>query len=167
VNKLPLSQLQAKLQQNKISLSEAILEALPILRKTESDTTLSWLANELQGYHDSMSFYTKPDHSLPAYRVVQGSLKLLGNEGQLLPLDHALANRKQYFIGAPVGWVEDFASLPGNECVAELPDLANIGQAGQVVIQLPKGQLQRILNEVKARLLLLVEQSASNSAGKI
>ncbi len=160
---MPLQQIQLKLEQNKIALADAIVEVLPLLRNKESDDTLRWLVNELQGYSDTMSFYSNPNHRLPQYRVVNGNLKLLGKNGEMTDLDHALANRSEYFLGAPVSWLEEFASLPGNDCVAELPELAKQLQSGLVVLQLPKAQLLRILNEVRARFLLLLDKVGSQS----
>lgn len=155
---MPVEQLQLKLQQNKISLSDAIVEALSYLRKKESDQTLGWLVNELQGYSNAMDFYSQPNHGLPDYRIVNGSLRLLGKDGDMADLNHELANRKQYFLSAPISWLEEFASLPGDISVVELPDLASAVHAGHVVLQLPKPQLIRILNEVHARLLLLLDK---------
>lgn len=160
---MPLQQIQLKLEQNKIALADAIVEVLPLLRNKESDETLRWLVNELQGYSDTISFYSNPNHGLPKYRVVNGTLKLLGRNGEMTDLDHALANRPEYFLGAPVSWLEEFASLPGNDCVAELPELAKSLQSGLVVIQLPKAQLLRILNEVRARFLLLLDKVGTQS----
>jgi hypothetical protein len=150
--------LKQRLQQDKISISDAIVEALAFLRTKESDETLRWLVNELQGYSNVMAFYSQPNHGLPAYRVVNGTLKLLGKNGEMANVDHELANRKEYFLGAPVSWLEEFASVPGLESVAELPELANSLPSGQVVLQLPRAQLQRVLGEVKARLLLLLDK---------
>lgn len=160
---MPVEQLQLKLQENKISLSDAIVEALSYLRKKESDETLGWLVNELQGYSNSMAFYSQANHGLPEYRIVNGTLKLLGKNGEMASLDHALANRKQYFLGSPVSWLEEFASLPGDLSIAELPELASSFQSGQVVLQLPKAQLIRILNEVHGRLLVLLDKDQKHN----
>ena len=156
---MPLEQVQLRLQEKKISISDAIVEALPHLREKRSDEILGWMVNELQGYGNTMAFYSKPNHGLPEYRIVNGTLKLLAKNGEMTGVDHPLANRKQYFLSAPISWLQEFASLPGELCIVELPELASSLQSGQVVLQLPKAQLIRILNEVQARLLLLLDEN--------
>lgn len=157
---MPLEKLRTNLQNNKISLADAIVEALPVLRETEEDTTLAWLVNELQGYSNAMDFYSQPNHDLPDYRIVSGSLKLLGKNGDLQNLQHSLANRDKYFISVPISWLEEFSTLPGNLSITEMPELTKTSNSGHIVLQLPREQMLKILNEVKTRLLSLLSVRA-------
>lgn len=151
------------MQQNKISLADAIVEALPEVRKTESDATLAWMGNELQGYRDALTFYYEANHGLPEYRIVNGSLKLLADDGKLTDLKHELASRDKYFLSAPIDWLEEFAGLPGELSMTDMLELTNQLKTGQVVLQLPKTELTRILKEVKDRLLILLTQHTSGA----
>ncbi len=164
---MPLDKLLVKLQQNKISLADAIVEALPELRKIESDATLAWLGNELQGYRDALTFYYQSNHGLPEYRVVSGSLKLFSDDGKVGNLNHELASRDKYFLSAPIAWLEEFAGLPGDVSMTDMLELTDQLKSGQVVLQLPKTELMRILKEVKDRLLKLVTQHCETSGANL
>ena len=152
-----LEKLAIDLKENKISLADAIVKALPNLKETESDSTVTWLANELQGYRDPLDFYYQKNHNLPAYRVVDGSLKLMNSDGSLVNLDHSLANRSKYFLSAPISWLEESALLPGHLSVTEMPELSHDISSGRgVVIEYSARQLRSILEEVKKKLLALL-----------
>jgi len=153
-----LEKVKIDLQHNKISLSDAIVKALPFLKEKESDLTMTWLSSELQGYSNPLNFYYQSDHNLPAYRVVNGLLKMMTKDGKLVHLDHALANRTRYFVSAPIAWLEESASLPGQVSVTEMPELTKDMNSGQgVVIEYSRRQLQSILQEVKVRFLALLK----------
>ncbi len=158
---MSLNELLTDLKENRISIADAIVKALPKLKEKETDTTMAWLANELQGYRNPLDFYYEPNHHLPTYRVVNGALKVMNKDGSLGQLDHALANRSKFFLSAPIAWLEESAAQPGQLSITEMSELSHDIHAGQgVVVQYSRAQLQSILQEVKKKLeALLVTHS--------
>ena len=153
-------EIRGKLQRREISISDAIVKCLPDLRGRVPDETLIWLASELQGYSNSLLFYQNTTHNLPPYRVVTGRLRLVDARGQQSDVQHALANRKDFFLGAPVAWLEEFAKLPGEVILVELPDLtAYLAQGkGNAACECTKEQLTRALSIVRSRVLEVMNQ---------
>ncbi len=155
---MALEKLRQDIEQNKISLSDAIVKALSELKEKENDKTMAWLANELQGYSNPLNFYYQPKHDFPEYRVVNGFLKLMTKEGTLVNLEHSLANRSDYFLSVPISWLEEAATLPGETRFTEMPEFSHDISSGQgVVVQYSGSQLQTVLQEVKNRLLALLK----------
>ncbi len=115
-----LEKLKSDLEQNKISLADAIVRALPALKDKHNDATMGWLSNELQGYSNPLTFYYEDSQSFPRYRVVYGALKVLNKEGNLVNLQHPLADRPKYFLSAPVSWLEESFAVPGDVCFTEM-----------------------------------------------
>lgn len=153
-----LEKLLSDLEHNRISLADAIVKALPALKEDHNDATMSWLSNELQGYSNPLEFYYQANHSFPAYRTVNGSLKLMNKEGNLVNLEHPLADRAKYFLSAPVSWLEESYSLPGDFCFTEMPELSHDKNSGEViVIKYRHKELQNILAEIKKRLINLLQ----------
>jgi hypothetical protein len=156
---LVLEKLVSDLEHNKISISDAIVKALPMLKEKQyTDDTMSWLSNELQGYSKPLDFYYQSNHSFPEYRVVPGILKVMTKEGRLIPLDHPLTDRSKYFLSTPVSWLEDSNDMPGEFCLTEMPELAHDKTLGEViVIQYDRKELQKTLAEIKKMLLALLK----------
>jgi hypothetical protein len=153
--------LKARVQSGDIRISDALTRILPKLRGIVTDDTLIWCSNELQGYPNALDFYQRKYTDLPPYRVVAGVLKVVRSDGQLVGITHPLAERNQHFLSAPIGWIEDFYSLPGEMTVVEFPELTkHIGAGGTIVCQCTKTQLRRITNSVKDSLILLIDQVA-------
>jgi len=162
-----LDQIRQQLQRKQISVGDAAVKALPLLRGKVSDETLLWLVSEVQGYQNSIDFYQeKGDTSnllnLPAYRIVTGTLRLLDGNGQLTELKHPFASRGKYFLSAPVSWLEQFESLPGEKALADCPDLTSyMGRGlGTVVCEFPKPQLAQMIVHIRQRLLAILDKVA-------
>ena len=150
--------LRLDLENNKISIADAIVKALPLLKDKQNDVTMGWLSNELQGYSNPLNFYYQENHGFPAYRVVDGSLKLMNKEGNLVNLEHPLNNRTKYFLSAPVSWLEESFSMSGDWCYTEMPELSHDKNSGEVaVLAYTHRQLQGILAEVRKRLIALLK----------
>lgn len=156
---LVINKLRSDLEHNKISLADAIVKALPILKDKHNDATMSWLSNELQGYSNPLNFYYQADHSFPPYRIVSGSLKLMTKEGNLVNVEHPLSDRSKYFLSAPVSWLEESNSLPGEDmCYTEMSELSHDKSSGEVVVlAYTHRQLQATLAEIKKRLIALLK----------
>jgi hypothetical protein len=160
-----LDQLRQQLQRKEISVGDAAVKALPLLRGKVSDDTLLWLVSEVQGYSNAIEFYQNPGSSsvntlLPEYRVVTGSLRLLDGSGMLKELKHPFASRGRYFLSAPVSWLEQFESLPGESALADCPDLTSyMGKGlGTVVCEFPKPQLHQIIIHIRQRLAAVLDK---------
>ena len=151
--------LQSDLEHNRISLADAIVKALPILKEKHNDATMSWLSSELQGYSNPLNFYYQENHSFPPYRVVTGSLKLMNKEGNLVNLVHPLSDRSKYFLSAPVSWLEESNALPGADmCYTEMTELSHDKSSGEVIVlAYTHRQLQETLAEIKKRLIALLK----------
>lgn len=160
-----LYEIKRKLQRGEITISDGIVKCLPDLRGRVPDETLVWLASELQGYSNSLHFYQENNHNLPAYRVVKGTLKIMDASGKLTDIKHPFTSRTQFFLGAPVAWLEEFAKLPGEVALVELPDLTTLlgGGRGNVACEFTKEQLTRMLSIVKSRVLEVMNQVATKN----
>jgi hypothetical protein len=126
---------------------------------------LLWIVSEVQGYSNAIEFYQNPGSGsvsalLPEYRIVTGSLRLLDNSGNLTELKHPFASRGRYFLSAPVSWLEQFESLPGEIALADCPDLTSyMGKGlGTVVCEFPKPQLQQIIVHIRQRLAAVLDK---------
>lgn len=155
---MKLKELRTNLEANKITLSDAIVKALPVLKDREPDTTMVWLSNELQGYSNSLDFYYQANYCAPEYRIVDGSLKLMNKEGNLVNVEHPLADRSKYFLSVPVSWLEESATLPGELSVTEMPELSPDKNGEQVIVlEYSHKQLQNILTAIRNKLLELLK----------
>jgi hypothetical protein len=152
--------LKQKLLSGQISFSEALPKALPQLRGKVSDEKLLWLASELQGYSNAIEFYQSNNHGLPPYRIVPGALYLMTPDGALNELKHPYAKRTDYFLSAPVAWLEEFARQQGDTSVVEVPELTAFMSAsgGGVVCQTKKVELRRIIANFRNEFLALLDQ---------
>lgn len=153
--------INSKLQLREISIEQAIVKALPMLRGKVGDETLLWLVSELQGYHAALDFYQNEKHNLPEYRVVTGQLQLMEPTGAISPVNHPLARRRRYFLSAPVSWLEEFLSLPGDVSLVELPDLtAYLGTGkGTVICQCPKPELMKMLVIIRQKVMAVLSKA--------
>ena len=153
-------ELKQKLLAGQITFSEALPKALPQLRGKVSDEKLLWLASELQGYSNAMEFYQNQVHELPKYRIVPGQLFLMTPEGNLTELKHPYAKRTEYFLSAPVAWLEEFARLQGDVSIVEVPELTAFmsSAGGGVVCQTKKVELRRIIANFRNEFIALLDQ---------
>jgi len=165
-----LHQIRQQILHREVSVGEAVLKALPLLKEKVSEETLRWLVNELQGYENAVAFYQskKATHNLPEYRVVTGKLKLMDSAGSLNELKHPFAQRGTYFLGAPVSWLEQFAALPGDTALADCPDLTSYLASGDgmVICEFSKPQLVTIISQVRTKLMALLDQAAQEEPSR-
>lgn len=161
------SQTKERLVNGDIRVCDAIARILPTLRGKASDDVLIWCSNELQGYPNGLDYYHRKFTELPPYRVVSGMIKVIQKDGSHVAISHPMASRNEYFLSAPVGWLEDFYSLPGELSVVELPELTTyIGKetGGTIVCQCTKTQLLRIIGSIKLSLLALLDKEMAPKA---
>jgi len=153
-------ELKQKLLSGQMTFSEALPKALPQLRGKISDDKLLWLASELQGYSNAIEFYQNNNHGLPQYRIVPGSLFLMKPDGSLNELKHPYAKRTDYFLSAPVSWLEEFARLQGDVSIVEVPELTAFmsSAGGGVVCQTKKVELRRIIANFRNEFIALLDQ---------
>jgi len=154
-------QLKNQLLSGQTTFTKALPDALPKLRGNITDDKLIWLSSELQGYPDALSFYQSQHHGLPAYRVVRGSLHILRPDGSFEPLIHPYANRQDFFLSAPISWIEEFSTLPGEESLVELQEfgqfIARTGGGG-VVCACQKLELKRIIAVFRNEFIKLIDE---------
>jgi hypothetical protein len=157
-----LQDLKSKVQSGQITLADAITKALPSFRGKVSDDRLIWLSNELQGYPNALDFYSRPANDFPPYRVVKGRLKMMDMTGAVSEVTAAgaMGQRTEFFLAAPVSWLEESVQFEGQITYVELPEL-NVymkGQAGNAVVEFTKDQLTRILSSLKQSFCALIDQ---------
>jgi hypothetical protein len=160
--------LRTKLLQGKIPFNQALPEALPLLRGKISDEKLLWLASELSGYQEAIAFFQGEDHGLPLYRIVPGQLKLMTTDGNLVELKHPYAKRNKFFLSAPISWIEEFSTWPGDQSLVEVAELSAMMSAagGGVVCETHKAELRRIIATFRNEFIALLEQVARDQAAK-
>jgi hypothetical protein len=156
-----LKEIKTKVSAEEIKVSTAIAKILPELRGKASDDVLIWCSNELQGYQNGIDFYRRRFTDLPPYRVVSGVIKIIMRDGQSMAINHPIASRNEYFLSAPIGWLEDFYSVPRELSVVELPELTAFlakDAGGTIVCQCTKTQLKRIMESIRESFLLILEK---------
>jgi hypothetical protein len=161
-----LQDLKSKVQSGQITLADAITKALPSFRGKVSDDRLIWLSNELQGYPNALDFYSRPANDFPPYRVVRGRLKMMDATGAVTDASAAagaMGQRTEFFLAAPVAWLEESSQFQGHITYVELPEL-NVymkGQSGNAVVEFTKDQLTRILTSTTQSFCALIDQVAA------
>ena len=163
-----MDQLRQQLQRKEITVGDGIVKALPLVKDRVPDDTIMWLVNELQGYSNTLEFYQRENivhNDLPAYRIVQGSLKILDSNGDLNDLEHPFASRGKYFLSAPVSWLEEFESLPGPVALADCPDLTSYlaKGSGNIVCEFSKPQLAQIIVTIRNRVISVLDKVAQKA----
>ena len=160
-----MQELKRKLLTRQISYSEALPLALPDLRGKIADDKLLWLASELQGYQNAMEFYQSRVGDFPKWRIVKGQLRLLNTAGALVSVNHPFANRAEFFLGAPISWLEQFASQPEDPSLVDLPELTSlIGKGtGNVVCVLPRAQLNLVIANSRRDFMSLLDHVLSQT----
>jgi hypothetical protein len=156
-----LTELKKKIQTGQMPLAEALARALPDFRGKIGDNRLIWLSHELQGYPNALDYYQRTSTTdFPPYRVVNGSLKVMDSQGNLNDVTHAIGQRKQFFLAAPVGWLEDSATMPGQITYVELSELnVYMGMGmGNAVCEVSKEQITRILTSFKQSFCALIDE---------
>ena len=154
-----LTELKTKLLANQIQLGEALGRALPSFRGKVGDARLNWLANELQGYPNALDFYKNPSNEFPPYRIVKGSLRVMDQQGNVQSVQHAIGQRTEFFLAAPIAWLEDSAQMPGQITYVELPELnIYMGMLGNAVCEVTKEQIERIILNFKRSFIACIDE---------
>lgn len=151
-----LDQLKKDIVSGKTPVSQALAQVLPVLRGRVTDEKLMWFVKELQGYENSLDYYSYP-REFPAYRVVPGQLRMMQMDGTLLDIDTPMSRKEQFFIGAPIAWLEESAQLPNDPTMVEMFGMNVSGRAGVIVCVLERRRLEHILDVVKQSLLALID----------
>lgn len=160
-------QLKQQLLTGATTFSKALPEALPLLRGKAPDEALIWLSNELQGYQGALDFYRTTNHGLPPYRVVRGAIYLMMPDGSMQTLNHPYAQRTEFFLSAPVNWVEDFSKFDGEESIVEMAEFASffggLGGAG-VVCVCKRSELVRVIATFRNEFIRLLDYVMAQQA---
>jgi hypothetical protein len=86
---------------------------------------------------------------------------MMNQTGAVAPVTgHAIGKRSEFFLAAPIAWLEESYQLPGAVTYVELPEL-NVylkGQVGNAVCELSKDQLTRILNSFKQSFCAIIDE---------
>jgi hypothetical protein len=158
-----VQELRDKVLSGEMRLSIALGKALPDLRGRVNDERLVWLVNELQGYPNALEYYQRPA-GYPPYRVVTGEMKLIDREGNYGECRHPLASRGQFFISAPLSWLEEAAEMQGSVSVVEMQELSGsfVKSGGGVVCVCTKDQIKRILNSFTQSFVALINEMCAS-----
>lgn len=134
--------------------------ALPAFRNKISEHKITYLVNEYQGYQtNALDYYKRPSKEYPNYRVVPGELKLMQiADGSLQTLNHPLAAHQQFFIAAPIAWVEESTLLGIDPTMIEMAEMGKM-PGGIVVCVTARTQIQRMLDIVKQSLLAFIDEA--------
>ncbi len=161
-----LLELKRKIQVGELQLGDALAQALPSFRGQVGDSRLLWLSHELQGYPHALDFYQKPSNEFPPYRVVNGKLKVMDRQGNLSAVSHSIGQRTQFFLAAPIAWLEESALLPGNITYVELPELNTYMKMGmgEAVCEVSKEQIQRIIASFRQSFIALIDEVLAHSS---
>ena len=153
-------QLKQQLLSGQTTFSKALPDALPELRGKITDEKLMWLSNELQGYQQALDFYQTTNHDLPPYRVVPGSLYLMQADGNMQEINHPYATRTEFFLSAPISWIEEFSNFPDETSIVELPELSTfMAQAGGgIVCVCARSDLRRIIATFRNEFIKLLDE---------
>lgn len=157
-----LDEIKQRLLSNDLRPSDALSRALPKFRGLVPDSRLEWCANELNGYQNAFEYYQGRANEFPGYRVVIGKLKILRPDNTFAETQHKLAQRSEFFLAAPLQWIEDFYTLPGHTTVVDLPELTTyIGRTvgGTAVCECEKGQLELLLQGFNNTFLALLDET--------
>jgi len=164
-----LDEIKRRCASGDVRLSDALARALPKFRGLVADDVLIWCSSELQGYSNALEFYQRGDHQLPLDRVVEGQLRVVHADGTFGDIEHQLAQRSEYFLSAPLAWLEDFYSLPGEYTVVDLPELTTyIGRqsGGTIICQCSKAELERIICNFRTQFITVIDGVLSAKQAK-
>lgn len=155
--------LKTQLLSGQISFNQALPQALPLLREKISDEKLLWLASELQGYSNAIEYFQHKNHGLPEYRIVPGALRFVTPDGNVQELNHPYARYSHFFLGAPISWLEEFSSYPGDISIVDIPELtAFMGGIGGVICETRKSELRRIIATFRNEFIAILDQAAAS-----
>jgi len=157
-----LQDLKRDILAGKRPLADAITTALPAFRGKLNEHKVSFLVAEYQGYQTiSMDWYKRPSKEYPNYRIVAGELKMMAvSDGSVSDVSHALASNKQFFIGAPIAWIEESSNLPIDPTMVEMAEMGRF-PTGIVVCVTAKSNVQRIVEIVRQSLLSFIDEVES------
>jgi hypothetical protein len=95
-------------------------------------------------------------------------MKLIDKTGTYQPCNHPLASRSQFFLSAPIAWLEEAASFDGSVSVVEMQELSGpfAKSGGGVVCVCTKDQIVRILNSFKQSFVALMNENLGSTPAK-
>lgn len=140
-------------------LADAITRALPEFRGKLSEQKVAYLVNEYQGYSNiAHDWYKRPTKEYPQYRIVSGEMKLMKTtDGSVMDVKHPLATNKQFFIAAPISWIEESCGLGIDPTMVEMSEMGKMPM-GLIVCVCPRSQIERIREVVKQSLLSFIDE---------
>jgi hypothetical protein len=155
-----LQDLKRDVINGKRALSDAITTALPLFRNKIPEQKVAYLVNEYQGYQsDALDFYKRRTKDYPAYRIVDGQMKMMMSAtGELTDIKHPLASQPQLFISAPIAWVEESSHLGIDPTMVEMGELGKLPN-GLIVCVTSLSSVQRIVEVVKQSLLSFIDEA--------
>lgn len=155
-----LEELKRDIINGKRPIGEAITLALPAFRNKLSEHKITYLVSEYQGYQtNALDYYKRPSKEYPSYRIVSGKLQMMKmDDGSLQEVKHPLADRQQFFISAPIAWVEESANLGIDPTMIEMSEMGKMPQALLVCV-VPRIEIQRCLDIVKQSLLAFIDEA--------
>lgn len=156
-----MQELKRKLTTREMTLPDALAKALPLLRGQIADEKLLWLASELQGYQDALTFFQSDSEAgFPSYRIVSGKMWLLSPQGNFSELNHPWTKKEKMFLSAPVSWLEEAVAAPGDTAIVDMQELTNYlaKGGGYVVCECSKEQIRSILSIFKSRFIQLLDE---------
>jgi len=158
-----LEQLKIEILNGKKTLSEGIAVALPAFKDKISEHKVQYLVSEFQGYEQiALEFYKRGGKEYPPYRVVHGEMKLMQVEdGELVSVTHPLATNNNFFVSAPIAWIEESINLGLDPTMIEMPEIGK-PPGGLIVCVTAKSNLQRIIDIVKQSLLSFIDEAEMN-----
>jgi hypothetical protein len=155
-----LQELKRDILSGKMPIGEGITRALPLFKGKLADHKVAYLVAEYQGYQtNALDWYKHQSKEFPNYRVVPGTLKMMMIEdGSLADVKHSLAERDQFFIAAPIAWVEEACGLGLDPTMIEMSEMGRAPQ-GIIVCVTAKSNAQKLLEIVKQSLLSFLDEA--------
>jgi len=155
-----LQELKRDVINGKRALNDAITTALPLFHNKISEHKVAYLVNEYQGYqNDALDFYKRRTKDYPAYRIVDGQMKVMMTAtGELAEIKHPLAKEPQLFISAPIAWVEESSHLGIDPTMVEMGELGKLPN-GLFVCVTSRNAMQRIVDVVRQSLLSFIDEA--------
>ncbi len=116
-----------------VSESQALQQAIPLLRGLVSDQELAWLAQEQEGYGVIPEFHEALPEGLPTYRLVYaGELIALADGQEVGALQWPSAASRLVFIASPLDEIEREISEATSEWLSSGADHDIGGPSTQV-----------------------------------
>jgi hypothetical protein len=155
-----LQDLKRDILAGKRTIADAITAALPLFRGKLNEHKVAFLVNEYQGYQNiALDWYKRPSKEFPNYRIIEGQMKMMDtNDGSVSDVTHPMTANKQFFISAPISWVEESLGLGIDPTMVEMSEMGRMPN-GILVCITAKANVQRIIDIVKQSLLSFIDEA--------